>query len=74
MLNDSLRLILPDRLGHHIDNVVHDSGSQLKVILRLDTLLGHGLRHALAITSFELTSKQVAKPGITLVTSGSNRE
>jgi len=27
-----------DRLGHHVKNVVHDRGTQLEIVMRLDAL------------------------------------
>lgn len=64
MLKDRLRLILLDRLGHHVQNIVHDSSTELQIIMRLNTLLRHRLRDTLAITTFELTSEQVPKPSL----------
>ena len=62
MLQDSLGLVLLDRLRHHIENIVHDSGTKFQIVVRLDTLLRNRLRNTLAVTTFELTSKQVAEP------------
>ena len=62
MLQDSLCLVLLDRFRHHVKNIVHHGCTELKVVVRLDPLLRHSLRNALAVSSFELTRKQVAKP------------
>lgn len=62
MLQNSLRLVLLDRLGHHVQNIVHDGGAQFEVIVGLDTLLGDSLRDTLAVTTLELTGKQIAEP------------
>jgi hypothetical protein len=47
VLQDGLGLVLLHALGHHVQDVVHDSGPQLQVKVRLDALLGHSLGHAL---------------------------
>jgi len=62
MLQNCLRLVLLDRLGHHVKNIVHDSSAQFEVVVRLDTLLRNRLGDALAVSPFELTSEQVSKP------------
>ena len=62
MLQNSLGLVLLDRLRHHIKDIVHDGGTKLEIIVRLNALLSHRLRDTLAVTTFELTSKQVSKP------------
>ena len=62
MLQDSFRLVLFDGLRHHVQDVVHDGSAKLKIVMRLDTLFSNRLRDALAVTAFELTCKQVAKP------------
>lgn len=65
MLKDSLCLILLDRLRHHIKNVVHNSSTELKIIMGLDSLLGDSLRDTFAVAALELTSEQVSEPGAT---------
>ena len=40
MLQNSTSLVLLDTLRHHIQNVVHDSCSELQVKVGLNTLLG----------------------------------
>jgi len=62
MLQNSLGLILLDRLRHHIQDIVHDSSSQLKIVMRFHALLRDRFRDTFAIPAFELTSKQVAQP------------
>ena len=57
VLQDRLRLVLLDGLGHHVQNIVHYRSAKLKVVVRLDTLLRHRLRDALAVTTFELTGQ-----------------
>ena len=62
MLKNRLRLVLLDRFGHHVKDVVHASGTKLKVVVRLDSLLRDRLRDALAITTLELTGEKIAEP------------
>lgn len=62
MLQNCLRLVLLDRLWHHVKDIVHNRGAKLQVIVRLDTLLGDSLSYALRVTSLELTSQKVPKP------------
>ena len=62
MLQDGLRFVLFDRLRHHVQNVMHDSGAELQIVVRLDSLFSHGLGDTLAVSAFELTRKQIAKP------------
>ena len=50
VLQDGPGLVLLDALGHHVQDVVHDSSTQLQVEVGLDTLLGHRLGHALGVT------------------------
>ena len=53
MLQDGPGLVLLDALGHHVQDVVHDGGTQLQVKVGLHTLLGHRLGHTLGVTSCE---------------------
>ena len=62
MLQDGLRLVLLDRFGHHIQDIVHDSGTKFQVVVRLNTLFRDRLRNTLAVSAFELTCQQVTKP------------
>ena len=62
MLQNGLRLVLLDRLRHHVQNIVHNGSAQFEIIVRFDTLLRNGLRDALAVATFELTGQQVTKP------------
>ena len=64
VLKDCLGLVLLDRLGHHVKDVVHDGGTELEIVVRLNALLSHRLRDTLAVTTFELTSEEVAKPAL----------
>ena len=57
VLQNRLRLVLLDRLWHHVKNVVHNRGTQLEIIMRLDTLFRDSLRNTFAVSAFELTSK-----------------
>lgn len=41
MLQDGARLVLLDALWHHVQDVMHDSRSQLQVKVRLYALLGY---------------------------------
>ena len=41
---------------------MHDGGTKLEIVVRLDTLLRDRLCDTLAVTTFELTCQQVAKP------------
>lgn len=60
MLQDRLGLVLLDGLRHHVEDVVHHCCAELKVIVRLDTLLGNSLCNAFAVSAFELTSQKIA--------------
>jgi len=62
MLQNRLRLVLLDRLGHHVQDVVHHRGTQLQVVVRFDTLLRDSLGDTLAVSTFELTREKIAKP------------
>jgi hypothetical protein len=64
MLQNGLRLILLDGLGHHVQDIMHDSSTKFKVIMRFNTLLSHGLRDALAISAFELAGKKISQPRV----------
>ena len=61
VLQNRLRLVLLDRLRHHVEDVVHDGGAEFKVVMRLHTLLGHRLRDAFAVTTLELTRGEITK-------------
>jgi len=63
-LQDGLRLVLLDSLGHHIENVVHDSCSKFEIEVRFDTLFRNRLCNSLRVTTFELTSEQVTEPSL----------
>ena len=63
MLQNRLRLALLDGLGHHAQDVVDHRGTQLRVVVRFDTLLRDSLGDTLAFFTFELTCEKIAKPG-----------
>ena len=65
VLQDCLRLVLLDRLRHHVENVMHDGSAKFEIVVGLDSLLRNRLRDTLAVATLELTSKQVAQPDIT---------
>lgn len=62
MLQDRLRLVLFDRLWHHVQDIVHNRRSQFQIVMRFYSLFSHCLRNTLAIPSLELSSKQITKP------------
>ena len=62
MLQDSLCLVLLDRFRHHVKNIVHNSGTKLQVVVRLNTLLRNSLGNTLAISALKLTGEKVTKP------------
>lgn len=62
MLQDSLGFILLDRLGHHIEDIMHHSSTQLEIEMGLDSLFRDCLGDTFTVTTLELTSKQVSKP------------
>lgn len=64
VLQNRLRLVLLDRLRHHVKNIVHDRGTELEIVVRLNTLLRHRLGDTLRITALELTGEQVAEPAL----------
>ena len=68
MLQNRLRLVLFNRFGHHVKDVVHNRCTKLEIAVGFDALLCDGLRDTLAVTAFKLTCKQVPEP--VTVTSG----
>ena len=62
VLQNGLRLVLLDRLRHHVQNIVHNGSAQFEIIVRFDTLLRNSLRDSLAVSALELTRQQVSKP------------
>jgi len=60
MLQNRLRLFLPDGLGHHVQVIVHHCSTQLQVVMRFDTLR-RGLCNTLAISTFKLTGEKVTE-------------
>ena len=64
MLQNGLRLVLLDGLGHHVQDIMHDSSAKFKIVMRLNTLLGHGLCNTLAISAFELAGQKISQPRV----------
>eukprot|EP00965_Chrysotila_dentata_P150735 4980259-Pleurochrysis_carterae.AAC.1 len=64
VLQDGAALVGLDALRHHVEDVVHHGGAQLKVVVRLDALLGHRLGDALGRAPLELAREQVAQPAL----------
>jgi hypothetical protein len=64
MLQNRLGLVLLDRLGHHVQDIVHHRSTQFQVIVRLNALLRDGLRDTLAVTALKLTGEEVTEPRI----------
>lgn len=62
VLHDRLGLVLPDRFGHHVEDIAHDGGTQFEIEVRLDTLLGDGLGDSLRVSPFKLPGQQVVQP------------
>lgn len=62
VLEDGARLVGPDALGHHVEDVVHDRGPELEIEVALHALLGDGLGDALGVAALELPGEQVAQP------------
>lgn len=67
VLQDRLGFVLLDRFRHHIEDIVHDGGTEFEIEVRLHTLLGDGLGNALAVPAFELTGEEVTEPMETIV-------
>ena len=67
MLEDRLRLVLLDTLGHHVQNIVHDCSPQFQIELRLYTLLRDGLGNSFRVATFELTSEEISEPTTPMV-------
>ena len=64
MLQNGSGLVGSDAFGHHVNDVVHHSRTELQVKVTLHSLLGDGLGHAFADTALELSSQQVAQPAL----------
>mmetsp|Transcript_39887 Transcript_39887/g.113149 ORF Transcript_39887/g.113149 Transcript_39887/m.113149 type:complete len:527 (-) Transcript_39887:833-2413(-) len=64
VLQNSAGLVLLHALGHHVQDVVHDSSAQLQVEVAFNPLLGDGLCHTLRLPALELPSQQVPKPAL----------
>ena len=57
-------LVLFDALWHHVQDVMHDSSTKLKIIVRLDALLCDSACNALGLPPLKLPSQQVAQPAL----------
>lgn len=64
VLQNGLGLVLLDALRHHVEDVVHDGGTELEIEVRVDPLLRDRLGDSLRITTFELTREEVAEPAL----------
>lgn len=64
VLQDGLGLVLLDPLRHHVEDVVHDGGTELEVEVRVDPLLRDRLGDSLRVTPLELTREEVAEPAL----------
>jgi len=64
MLQNGSSFVLLDSLRHHIEDVVHDRGAELEIEMRLNSLFRHRLRHALGVTTLELTGQKVSEPAL----------
>jgi hypothetical protein len=62
VLQNCLRLVLPDRFRHHVKDIVYYSSTQFKVKMGFHGLLCYRFGHALTIETFELSSEEVPKP------------
>jgi hypothetical protein len=62
MLQYCLGLVLLDGFGHHVEDGVHHSSTELEIKVRFDTLLRDSLGDALAIPALELPSQKIAEP------------
>jgi hypothetical protein len=57
VLEYCLRLVLLNGLGHHVQNIVHDSRSQFQVVVGFNALLGDSFGDTFAISTFKLSGK-----------------
>lgn len=64
MLKNRSGLVLLDAFWHHVNDVVHNRGSQLEIEVRLDALLGDSLGDTFAVATLELTRQKVSKPAL----------
>lgn len=62
MLKNGSRFVLFDAFRHHVQNVVHDRGTKLQIVVRFYALFGHRFCDPFRMTTFELTRQQVAQP------------
>lgn len=64
VLQDGLGLVLLDPLRHHVEDVVHDGGTEFEIEVRVDPLLRDRLGDPLRVATFELTREEVAEPAL----------
>ena len=57
VLQHCVDLILLDTLRHHVHEISHNGSTKLQVEVRLDSLLGDSLRHALTVAALELSAQ-----------------
>ena len=62
MLKNNTGLVLFDAFWHHVQNVMHNSSSQLQVEVAFNSLLGDCLGHTLRVSPLKLPGQKVAKP------------
>lgn len=62
MLQNNTGLVLFDSFRHHVQNVMHDSSSQLQVKVAFNSLLGDCLGNAFRVSPFKLSGQKIAKP------------
>mmetsp|Transcript_36325 Transcript_36325/g.81860 ORF Transcript_36325/g.81860 Transcript_36325/m.81860 type:complete len:205 (-) Transcript_36325:1970-2584(-) len=64
VLQNSFAFVLLDPFWHHVQNIMHDSRTELKIIMRLDTLLCNRFSNTFAVSALELSSKEISKPSL----------
>ena len=62
MLKNGPGLVLLDWLRHHVTNVHHDRSTKLKIVVRLNPLLGDSLGYAFWMASLELPREEISQP------------
>jgi len=64
MLKNGARFVGLDAFWHHVEDVMHDGGPELQVVVGLHPLLGHGLGHTLGGTALKVPGEEVSKPAL----------
>ena len=64
MLHDCLGLVGLNPLRHHIHDVLHDCCSELKIIVRLGSLLCYYFDKSFGMPALKLSSQQVPEPSL----------